>query len=169
MFALPRSLPDSRVGCRFGVSWNSAGLSRKVRTRRCWQDTLQTIWLAVSRRTHQWEARQAQLTNDVSGAVAQAQQQMAASIAQHARVEASHNQIDVMSGWEQRNKVHDAAMARGDEARRGVTTVEDSTGGSYTMSNEYNYQWKRADGSLMGTVTDTPPDYSNGWELLKKQ
>jgi hypothetical protein len=117
----------------------------------------------------QWETRQAQLTDDVTGAVTRAQQQMAASIAQHARVEASHNQIDVMSGWEARNKVHDGAMARGDEARRGVTTVGDSTGTSYTVSNEYNYQWKRPDGSLMGTITDTPPDYSSGWELLKKQ
>jgi hypothetical protein len=117
----------------------------------------------------QWETRQAQLTDDVTGAVTRAQQQMAASIAQHARVEASHNQIEVMSGWEARNKVHDGAMARGDEARRGVTTVGDSTGTSYTVSNEYNYQWKRPDGSLMGTITDTPPDYSSGWELLKKQ
>ena len=117
----------------------------------------------------QWEARQARLTNDVTGAVLRAQQQMSASIAQHARSEASRNQIDVMSGWEQRNKIRDAAMARDSEARRGVTTVGDSMGYSYTVSNTYNYQWRRADGSLAGTMTDTPPDYSSGWELLKKQ
>jgi hypothetical protein len=116
----------------------------------------------------QWEVQQARLTRDVTGAVLRAQQQMAASIAQHARVEASHNQIDVMSGWEQRNKVRDAALARDSEARRGVTTVGDSNGYSYTVGNEYNYHWRRADGSIMGTTTDTPPDYSSGWELLHK-
>jgi len=115
----------------------------------------------------QWEARQAQTTRDVSGAVTRAQQQMAASIAQHAREQASHDQIDVMSGWEARNKTMDATMRRGDEVRRGVTTANDDyLGVSHTVPNDYNYYWTRPDGSIAGTMTDTPPDYSNGWRMM---
>jgi hypothetical protein len=115
----------------------------------------------------QWEARQAQTTRDVTGAVSRAQQQMAASIAQHAREQASHDQIDVMSGWEKRNKSLDATMRRGDEARRGVTTANDDyLGVSHTVINDYNYYWTRPDGSIAGTMTDTPPDYSNGWRMM---
>ena len=115
----------------------------------------------------QWEARQAQATKDVTGAVTRAQQQMAASIAQHAREQASHDQIDVMSGWEKRNKSLDATMQRDAEVRRGTVTANDSyTGTSHTVSNDYNHYWTRADGSIMGTMTDTPPDYSSGWRMM---
>lgn len=115
----------------------------------------------------EWEARQAQATKDVTGAVTRAQQQMAASIAQHAREQASHDQIDVMSGWEARNKRMDATMRRGDEVRRGVITANDDyLGVSHTVTNDYNYYWTRPDGSIAGTNTDTPPDYSNGWRMM---
>jgi hypothetical protein len=116
----------------------------------------------------QWEARQAQATKDVTGAVTRAQQQMAASIAQHAREEAQSNQIDVMSGWEKRNKVMDGIMQRDSNTRLGITTVTDDVQGSHTVSNEYNYYWTRPDGSIAGTITDTPPDYSNGWRMMQK-
>jgi hypothetical protein len=115
----------------------------------------------------QWEARQAQTTRDVSGAVTRAQQQMAASIAQHAREQASHDQIDVMSGWEARNKSLDASRQRRDEAFRGTVTANDTyTGSSHTVNNDYIYYWTRSDGSIAGTMTDTPPDYSNGWRMM---
>jgi hypothetical protein len=64
----------------------------------------------------QWEARQAQTTRGISGAVTRALHQMAASIAQHAREQASHDQIDVMSGWEARNKTMDSIRDRRSEA-----------------------------------------------------
>jgi hypothetical protein len=113
------------------------------------------------------EARQAQATRDVTGAVTRAQQQMAASIAQHAREQASHDQIDVTSGWEVRNKSLDATMQRGDEARRGTATAtDDYLGVSHTVPKDYSYYWTRPDGSIAGTNTDTPPDYSNGWRMM---
>jgi hypothetical protein len=115
----------------------------------------------------QWEARQAQATRDVTGAVTRAQQQMAASLAQHARQEARSNQIDVMSVWENKNKSHDAAMQHDADARRGTTTAVDPIHGSRTVSNDYNYLWTRPDGSIAGTNTTTPPDYSNGWRMMQ--
>ena len=115
----------------------------------------------------EWEARQAQATHDVTGAVTRAQQQMSASIAQHAREEAHNNQIDVMSNWEKNNKIHDAAMQHDSESRRGVVTASDSIQGDRTVSNEYNYVWTRPDGSIAGTNTTTPPDYSSGWRMMQ--
>ena len=114
----------------------------------------------------QWEARQAQTTRDVTGAVTRAQQQMAASIAQHARQQAQSNQIDVMSGWEKRNKVMDGIMQRDSDTRLGITTATDDITGSHTVSNDFTYHWTRPDGSIVGTNTDTPPDYSSGWRMM---
>ena len=115
----------------------------------------------------QWLAHQAQLTKDVTGAVTRAQQQMASVVAQHAREEARSSQIDVMSGWEKNNKVHDAAMQHGSDARRGTTTASDPIQGDRTVSNQYNYVWTRPDGSIAGTNTTTPPDYSSGWRMMQ--
>ena len=115
----------------------------------------------------EWEARQAAATHDVTGAVTRAQQQMSASIAQHAREEAHNNQIDVMSNWEKNNKIHDAAMQHDSESRRGVVTASDPIQGNRTVSNEYNYVWTRPDGSIAGTNTTTPPDYSSGWRMMQ--
>lgn len=114
----------------------------------------------------QWQARQARTLRDVTEAVTRAQQQMAATVAQQARAEAKSNQIDVMSGWEKNNKARDAAMQRDSEVRRGITTAEDPVQGSRTVSNDYNYYWTRPDGSIVGTTTDTPPDYSSGWRMM---
>lgn len=115
----------------------------------------------------QWLARQAQTTNDVTGAVTRSQQQMAGVIAQHAREEARSSQIDVMSGWEKNSKTHDAAMQHGSDARRGTTTASDPIQGDRTVSNQYNYVWTRPDGSIAGTNTTTPPDYSSGWRMMQ--
>jgi hypothetical protein len=115
-----------------------------------------------------WEARQEQATRDVTGAVTRAQQQMAASIAQNARQQAQSNQIDVMSGWEKRNKVMDGIRQRDSETRLGITTVTDDVQGSHTVSNDYNYYWTRPDGSIVGTMSGNPPDYSSGWRMMQK-
>jgi hypothetical protein len=114
----------------------------------------------------QWEAQQAQTTRDVTGAVTRAQNQMAATIAQNARQQAQSNQVDVMSGWEARNKVMDGIMQRDSDTRRGTTTVTDDITGSHTISNDHNYYWTRPDQTIVGTNTDNPPDYSSGWRLM---
>jgi hypothetical protein len=114
----------------------------------------------------QWEARQAQVTRDVTGAVTRAQNQMAAAIAQNARQQAQSNQIDVMSGWEKRNKVMDGIMQRDSNTRLGIATATDDITGSHTVSNDHTYNWTRPDGTITGTNTDTPPDYSSGWRLM---
>ena len=115
----------------------------------------------------QWEARQAQTTRDISGAVTRALHQMAASIAEHAREQASHDQIDVMSGWEARNKTMDSIRERRSEAITGTRTANDDyLGVSHTVTNDYDYYWTRPDGSIARTNTDTPPDYSNGWRMM---
>jgi hypothetical protein len=123
----------------------------------------------------QWEARSEHEAQALTSAVTQTQQRaMAATLAQEAASRASQerssvvhgNNNDVMSGWEARNKVRDATMQRDSDVRRGVTTTEDPVWGSRTVSNNYNYYWTRPDGSIMGTTTDTPPDYSNGWRMM---
>jgi hypothetical protein len=123
----------------------------------------------------QWEARSEHEAQALTSSVTQMQQRaMAATLAQQAASRASQersrvvhgNNIDVMSGWEARNKVRDATEQRDSEVRRGVTTTEDPVWGSHTVSNNYNYYWTRSDGSIMGTTTDTPPDYSNGWRMM---
>ena len=114
----------------------------------------------------QWEARQAQTTRDVTGAVTRAQHQMAETIAQTARQQAQSNQVDVMSGWEARNKVMDGVMKRDSDTRRGITTATDSITGDHTVSNDYTYHWTRPDGTIVGTNTDTPPDYNSGWRMM---
>ena len=115
----------------------------------------------------QWEARQAQTTRDISGAVTRALHQMAASIAQHAREQASHDQIDVMSGWEARNKTMDSIRERRSEAITGTRAANDDyLGVSHTVTNDYDYYWYPAGGSIARTNTDTPPEYSNGWRMM---
>jgi hypothetical protein len=122
----------------------------------------------------QWEARSEREAQALTSSVTNMQHAMAASLAQQAASRAAQerssvvhgNNIDVMSGWEARNKVRDAAAQRDSEVRRGVTTTDDPVWGSRTVSNNYNHYWTRADGSIMGTTTDTPPDYSNGWRMM---
>ena len=118
----------------------------------------------------QWEARQAQSTRDVTGAVTRAQDQMAATIAENGRRQAqaqAQTSQDIMSGWEARNKVMDGIAQRGSDVRRGTTTAtDDYTGTSHTVSNDYNYYWTRPDGTVQGTNTYTPPDYNSGWRPM---
>jgi hypothetical protein len=122
----------------------------------------------------QWQARSEGQARALTSSVTRMQNSMAANLRQQAAARAGQersrvvrgNNVDVMSGWEARNKTRDAAMRRGDEARRGVTVTEDPVWGSRTVSNNYNYYWTRPDGSIAGTTTTTPPNYSDGWRLM---
>lgn len=121
-----------------------------------------------------WKANAERDTQNLTASVTRMQNAMAANLVQQAASRASQtrssvvgrNNIDVMSGWEARNKAHDAGTANRDAARRGVTTTVDPVWGSRAVSNDYNYYWTRPDGSIVGTTTTTPPDYSNGWRLM---
>ncbi len=122
----------------------------------------------------QWQTRSEGQARALTASVTRMQNTMAANLRQQAAARAEQersrvvhgNPVDVMSGWEARNKTRDAAMRRGDEARRGVTVTEDPVWGSRTVSNNYNYYWTRPDGSIAGTTTTTPPSYSDGWRLM---
>jgi len=122
----------------------------------------------------QWEARSEREAQALTSSVTNMQHAMAASLAQQSANRAAQersrvvhgNNIDVMSGWEARNKIRDATAERDSEVRRGVTTTEDPVWGSRTVSNNYNHYWTRADGSIVGTTTDTPPDYNNQWRMM---
>jgi len=122
----------------------------------------------------QWEARSEREAQALTASVTNMQHAMAANLAQQSANRAAQerasvvhgNNIDVMSGWEARNKVRDATMERDSQVRRGATTTEDPVWGSRTVSNNYNYYWTRADGSIVGTTTNTPPDYNNQWRVM---
>lgn len=122
----------------------------------------------------QWQARSEREAQALTSSVTNMQHAMAASLAQQSASRAAQerssvvhgNNIDVMSGWEARNKIRDATQERDSEVRRGVTTTEDPVWGSRTVSNNYNHYWTRADGSIVGTTTDTPPDYNNQWRMM---
>jgi hypothetical protein len=114
----------------------------------------------------QWQARQTQTLHDVTEAVTKAQQEMVATIAEHARSEAQTNQIDVISGWLKRNQPADVTPRKETALRRGVTTANEPIGASHTVANDSNYYWTRPDGSIVGTTTDTPPDPDTGWRVM---
>jgi hypothetical protein len=123
----------------------------------------------------QWEARSQQAADAMTASITNMQhaiaanlQQQAAARAQQDRASVVHgNNIDVMSGWEARNKSHDAAMQKDSDVRRGVTTTEDPVWGSRQVSNSYNYYWTRPDGSIIRTTTSTPPTADGGgWRIM---
>ena len=122
----------------------------------------------------EWQARSEREAQALTSSITNMQHAIAASLAQQSANRAAQerssvvhgNNIDVMSGWEARNKIRDATMERDSEVRRGVTTTEDPVWGSRTVSNNYNYYWTRSDGSIVGTTTNTPPDYNNQWRMM---
>jgi hypothetical protein len=122
----------------------------------------------------QWEAQAERQSQQLTSAVTRMQNAVAANLAQQAAASAAQdrssvvhgNDIDVMSGWEKREHEMDTIEEKDAEVRRGVTVTEDPIWGSRTVSNDYNYYWTRADNSIIGTATDTPPDYSSGWRLM---
>jgi hypothetical protein len=143
------------------ISWpgpGSNGLQAVHQRRPAFAPYILNNIIGSVRMNPQWEARQAQTTRDISGAVTRALHQMAASIAQQAREQASHDQIDVMSGWEARNKTMDSIRERRSEAFTGTRTANDDyLGVSHTVTNDFDYYWTRPDGSFARTNTDTPP------------
>ncbi len=74
-----------------------------------------------------------------------------------------------MSGWVERNERLDAAAGRASDARRGTTTVSDPVLGERTVGHEFNHFWTRPDGSIAGTNTADPPDYSSGWRQMSQR
>lgn len=123
----------------------------------------------------QWEALSQKDAQALTSAITNMQHTIAANLQQQAAARAQQerasvvksNNFDVMSGWEARNKTRDAAMEKDTEVRRGVTTTEDPVWGSRTVSNAYNYYWTRADGSIIGTTTDsTPTADGGGWRIM---
>jgi hypothetical protein len=124
----------------------------------------------------QWQSRNDRAQQNQTAAVTRMQNNMMANLAQQAASRASTERshvvgrnkgFDVMAGWEARNKVHDEAMQRGSDARRGTTVVSDPAWGSRTVSNDSNYYWTRPDGSIIGTNTNTPPQVDGGgWRTM---
>jgi len=126
----------------------------------------------------QWQARNDRDQQALTASVTRMQNNMMANIQQQSAARASSerssvvghpNNIDVMSGWEARNKSHDAVMQRGSDARRGTTVTSDPVWGNRTVSNDSNYYWTRPDGSIIGTNTDTVPQVAGGgWRMMSK-
>jgi hypothetical protein len=125
----------------------------------------------------QWQARNDRDQQALTASVTRMQNNMMANLAQQSAARAASerssvvghggNNIDVMSGWEARNKSHDAVMQRGSDARRGTTVTNDPAFGSRTVSNDSNYYWTRPDGSIIGTNTDTVPQVGGGgWRMM---
>ncbi|MGA2991433.1 MAG: hypothetical protein ABSD88_13225 [Candidatus Korobacteraceae bacterium] len=161
LLAFPRSGPGVHSWWVYELSAFQADPSQQALARY----VLNTM-VASLKMDPRWEAKQAQMTKNVTATVTRAQQQMAATIANNARQQAKTSSFDVMKGWEQRNKIHDAAMERDTQARRGTAIAEDPITGPHTVSNQYNYMWTRPDGSIVGTNTATPPDYNSGWRQM---
>ncbi len=121
----------------------------------------------------QWEARQAKLTRDVTGAVTQMQQAMAQSIAQHAQRQASAASAggfnhpnntrlptDLRAKWARedvsRQKFSDATM--GQQWMHNPTT-----GQNVRVDNSNPYVWQGHDRSLVvGPNDGSPPPGSQG-------
>jgi hypothetical protein len=126
----------------------------------------------------QWQARNDRDQQALTASVTRMQNEMMANLAQQSAARAASerssvvghpNNIDVVSGWEARNKSHDAVMQRGSDARRGTTVTNDPAFGSRTVSNDSNYYWTRPDGSIIGTNTDTVPQVGGGgWRMMSK-
>ena len=98
-----------------------------------------------------WVARQTQTNKDVS------------TIATQTNATISNT---IMREWENRGAVLDRVMEEGSRARLGIDIYADpATGTKYTVANGYNFYWKNAAGSIVGTETDTPP---NGFARLDR-
>jgi len=123
-----------------------------------------------------WQARNDRDVQGLTAAVTRMQDAMMASLAQQSATLATRERsnvvskmptFDVMKGWEARNKAMDQTFEKDTEVRRGVTVTEDPIWGSRSVSNDYNYYWTRADGSIVGTRTDSPPTVDGGgWRLM---
>jgi hypothetical protein len=121
----------------------------------------------------QWEARQAKLTQDVTGAVTQMQQAMAQSIAQHAQRQASAASA---GGWNHPNNTRLPTDLRSKWAREDVSRQKFSdatmgqrwvhnptTGENVRVDNSHPYVWQGHDRTVVTGPTDgSPPPGSQG-------
>ncbi|MGB0036719.1 MAG: hypothetical protein WBP79_14705 [Candidatus Acidiferrales bacterium] len=71
----------------------------------------------------------------------------------------------IMSGWEERNKVHDHISHQWSNVTLGRTDVVDSSYGTvYSLPNDYDLYWRTNSGTLIGGTWCTQPDPS--WHKL---
>jgi hypothetical protein len=90
-----------------------------------------------------WVARQSQTNMDVSRIATQTNEAISDSI---------------MHGWQERGATMDRVMEEGSRARLGIDVYADpATGTEYTVANTSQYYWANANGTVVGTDTDTPP------------
>jgi hypothetical protein len=131
--------------------------------------------LATFKIDAQWQARSQRDSEVMTATVTRMQNAMMSNLAQQSASRANserssvvgNKSFDVMAGWEARNKIHDDVMARGSDARRGATTVNDAAWGNRTVANNSSYYWTRPDGSIVGTDTTTTPQIAGGgWRMM---
>jgi hypothetical protein len=98
----------------------------------------------------QWAARQTQTNVDVSRIMTQTNHAISDSI---------------MQTWESKGAIMDRLMSQDSRARLGIEIYEDpATGTKYTVANQHQYNWVNAQGTVVGTDTDTAP---NGFARLR--
>jgi hypothetical protein len=72
----------------------------------------------------------------------------------------------IMSGWEERNRVHDHIMHQWSNATLGRTDVVDPSFGTvYSVPNDYDQYWRTNSGTFIGGSWGTQPDPS--WQKLE--
>lgn len=97
----------------------------------------------------QWMLRQTQTNMDVSNIAARTNHAISDSI---------------MKTWMDRGATIDRIMERNSRATLGIEVYENpATGTRYTVSNKHSYNWVNAQGVVVGTDADTPP---NGFTRL---
>jgi hypothetical protein len=75
-----------------------------------------------------------------------------------------------MQAWTQRQATQDRLATSFDDALRGQQQlVDQASGKAYVADGGHNYYWiDQRTGAVVGTVTDTPPDYGRDYAPLKK-
>lgn len=100
---------------------------------------------------------------------AQMQQQQQHQMAQR-QAEITHTlhqtSDTIMSGWEERNRIHDHVMHQWSNATLGVTDVVDSSYGTvYSVPNDYDQYWRTNSDTIIGGSWGVQPDPS--WHKLE--
>jgi len=76
----------------------------------------------------------------------------------------------IVQSWDHTQRVNDQIFQHASDAMRGHERLYDETmGREYTAAAGSNYYWiDNTSGAVIGTNTDTPPDYQRDYRLLKK-
>jgi hypothetical protein len=76
----------------------------------------------------------------------------------------------IVQSWDHTQRVNDQIFQHGSDAMRGQERLFDETmGREYIATAGSNYYWiDSTSGTVIGTNTDTPPDYNRDYRLLKK-